>query len=151
MRIVLCFFAFNIKIRNTFSNAKKNKTPGGIIGGAVDHPASSAVPVVVFAAKCTLCQSSYSSWITGCGAKITMLLLCSVFTRIQAHGQHVRSLVKLKIPYDADGLDLWSKFSSLVAGGFVWRQGATRAAQISVGAAKTRANCQPRELKDFSL
>ena len=28
-----------------------------------------------------------------------------------------------------------------VAGGFVWRQGATRAAQTSVGAAKTRATC----------
>ena len=41
-------------------------------------------------------------------------------------------------------------FLACVAGGFVWRQGATRAAQIaqiSVGAAKTRANCQPR--KDF--
>ena len=28
-----------------------------------------------------------------------------------------------------------------VAGGFVWRHGATRAAQTSVGAAKTRATC----------
>ena len=87
-------FAFNTKIRNTFANAKQ-KTPGGIIGGAVAHPASSNVPVVVFAAKCTLCQSSYFTWITGYGAKITMLSLCSVFTRIQAHGQHVKSLVKL--------------------------------------------------------
>ena len=30
-------------------------------------------------------------------------------------------------------------FLACVAGGFVWRHGATRAAQISVGAAKTRA------------
>ena len=57
------------------------------------HPRS--LYIVVFAAKCTLCQSSYSTWITGYGAKMTMLLLCSVFTRIQAHGQHVKSLVKL--------------------------------------------------------
>ena len=84
----------NTRIRNSFSNAKQ-KTPGGIIGGAVAHPAPSAIPVVVFAAKCTLCKSSYSAWITGYGAKITMLLLCSVFTQIQAHGEHVRSLAKL--------------------------------------------------------
>ena len=42
-------------------------------------------------------------------------------------------------------------FLACVAGGFVLRQGATRAAQINVGEAKTRANCQPRKLKDFSL
>ena len=45
------------------------KTPGGIIGGPVAHPAPSAIPVVVFVAKCTLCQSSYSAWITGYGAQ----------------------------------------------------------------------------------
>ena len=37
---------------------QNKKTPGGIIGGAVANPAPSAVPVVVFAAKYTLCQSS---------------------------------------------------------------------------------------------
>ena len=39
--------------------------------------------IVVFAAKCTLCQSSYSTWLTGYGAKMTMLLLCSVFTQYE--------------------------------------------------------------------
>ena len=40
-------------------------------------------------------------------------------------------------------IDLMSgqSFLAYVAGGFVWRHGATRAAQTSVEAAKTRATC----------
>ena len=54
-----------------------------LVGLWPTQPHRRSLDIVVFAAKCTLCQSSYSTWLTGYGAKMTMLLLCSVFTQYE--------------------------------------------------------------------